>query len=86
MYSARENGAAPRICIRLVLLVLFLSSSGASVLPGLLSSGSTSVDPAVSANRFDLLMQANGEVLLYPRGYSPTGFDAGRSRLRWRVP
>lgn len=68
MYSASKCGVSLRICVKLVLLVLLLSSSGASVLPGLLSSGSTSVGPALSAPRFDLLLGANGEVVVYRRG------------------
>jgi len=71
MYLAGKGSGSRRVCIKLVLLVLFLSPGGASVLPGLLSPGSTAADPAVSAAQFDLMLRANGEVVVYRRGYSP---------------
>jgi hypothetical protein len=64
--------------VRLVLLMLLLSSSGASVLPARLASpGPAAFDPAipVDAGRLDLFVRANGEIVLHR--------DSPR---RWRVP
>jgi hypothetical protein len=86
MCSASKDGVSPRMCIKLALVVLCLSSGGASVLPGLLSPGSTSVDSSISGGRLDLRLQANGEVVVYRRDYSATRFGAAPNPMRWRIP
>jgi hypothetical protein len=86
MDSASKDGVSPRMYLKLMLVVLFLSSSGAAVVPGLLSSGATSAAPLVSPGGFDLLLQANGEVVIYRRDYSTMGLGTAGNPMRWRAP
>lgn len=67
MNAVSKENVSVRIWVRVVLVLLLAGSGGASALPGLLSQEPVAVGPhaPAGAGRVDLVVRANGEVILY---------------------